>query len=63
MTDNNKYDVITLVELIESKPCLWDKTSEDNKNKVIRERSWQEVFEYLEDGYMQMSQQEKRKTG
>lgn len=58
-----KYDVVTLIELVESKPCLWDKTSENNKNKILRDKSWQEIFQYLEDGYEQLSQAEKKKTG
>lgn len=58
-----KYDLVTLIELVESKPCLWDKTNENNKNKVLRDKSWQEIFRYLDDGYEQQNQQEKKKTG
>jgi hypothetical protein len=29
-----KYDVVTLIELVKSKPALWDKTN-DNKNKIL----------------------------
>lgn len=60
---NFKYDIVTLIELVESKPCLWDKTNENNKNKILRENSWQEIFQYLEDGYEQLSAAEKKKTG
>ena len=31
------YDVATLIELIESKPCLWDKTS--YKDKIEKSKS------------------------
>ncbi|XP_067636155.1 uncharacterized protein hng2 [Eurosta solidaginis] len=58
-----KYDIVTLIELIESKPCIWDKTNEYNKNKNQREKNWQEVFSFLEDGYEQLSLAEKKKTG
>lgn len=57
-----KYDIVTLIELVESKPCIWDKTNENNKNKILREKSWQEIILYLEDGYEQLSQAEKKKT-
>lgn len=58
-----KYDVVTLVELVESNPCIWDKTNESYRNKILREKSWQEIYMYLEDGYDQLSQDEKKKTG
>lgn len=58
---NFKYDVVTLIELVESKPCLWDKTDENNKNKILR--GWQEIFQYLDDGYEQQTREEKKKTG
>lgn len=58
-----KYDTVTLIELVEAKPCLWDKTNENNKNKILREKSWQEIFRYLEDGFDELSQIEKKKTG
>lgn len=58
-----KYDIVTLIELIETKPCLWDKTNENSKNKILREQSWQEIFQYLENGYEQLSQREKKNTG
>lgn len=60
---NFKYDIVTLIEVVESKPCLWDKTNENNKNKILRENSWKEVFQFLEDGYEQLSAAEKKKTG
>jgi len=33
------YDVATLIELIESKPCLWDKTSDSYKDKTEKTKS------------------------
>ena len=27
---NFKYDIVTLIEIIESKPCIWDKTNENH---------------------------------
>lgn len=58
-----KYDIITLIELVESKPCLWDKTHEEYKNKILRDNNWREIYEYLEEGYEVLNQDEKKKTG
>ncbi|XP_045451867.1 uncharacterized protein LOC123660890 [Melitaea cinxia] len=60
---NFKYDLITLFELIEARPCLWNKNSEEFKNKSLREKSWQEIFSSLDDTYEEQSREEKKKTG
>jgi hypothetical protein len=36
--------VATLIELIESKPCLWDKTSDICKDKIEKSEAWREFF-------------------
>ena len=33
------YDVAKLIELIECKPCLWDKTSDSYKDKIEKSKS------------------------
>lgn len=58
-----KYDIVTLIELVEARPCLWDKTNEASKNKILRKKCWQEVFAFLETGYEEMSKVEKKNTG
>nr|CAH7729497.1 unnamed protein product [Callosobruchus chinensis] len=55
-----KYDIVTPIELVESRPCLWDKTNEETKNKILREKNWQEIFSFLEAGYEEMSKDEKK---
>ncbi|KAF9413711.1 hypothetical protein HW555_008157 [Spodoptera exigua] len=57
-----KYDIITLIEVVESKPCLRDKTHPEYKNKILRDNNWREVFEYLDEGYKVLNQHEKKKT-
>ena len=37
------YDVATFIELIESKPCLWDKTSVRYKDKIEKSKAWREI--------------------
>lgn len=58
-----KFDPFTLIELVELRPCLWDKTNAKYKNKILRDQSWQEIFKFLDDGYEELSKQEKKKTG
>jgi hypothetical protein len=37
------YDVATLIELIENKPCLWDETSYGYKDKIEKSKAWREI--------------------
>jgi hypothetical protein len=48
------YDVATLTELIESKPCLWDKTSDSYKDKIEKSKAWSEIRAFLEGDFHQM---------
>ena len=43
-----KYDVVTLIELVESRPCLWDKTADCFKDKIEKQKAWREVYVVLE---------------
>lgn len=51
MASNNKriklsFDPLDLIELIEQ-PCLWDKTSEEYKDRAKKGRAWKKVYQYL----------------
>ena len=48
------YDVATLIELIESKPYLWDKTSDSCKDKTEKSKAWREICAFLEGDFQQM---------
>jgi len=48
------YGVATLIVLIESKPCLWDKTSDSYKDKIEKSKAWREICPFLEDDFHQM---------
>ena len=41
-------DVATLIELIESKLCLWDKTSDSSKYKIEESKAWREIAHFWE---------------
>ncbi|GBN20637.1 hypothetical protein AVEN_216615-1 [Araneus ventricosus] len=58
-----KFDVTVLCELVEARPCLWDKRSTNYKNKMVRERSWEEIFTFLDDEYDAKTSSEKKETG
>ncbi|XP_037295191.1 uncharacterized protein LOC115455436 [Manduca sexta] len=58
-----KYDVISLIQSVRDRPCLWDKTLESYKDRVERRAAWEEIFNILDDGYEDMTPEEKRFTG
>ena len=44
----SKYDTVTVIELVESRPCLWDKTSEEEfKDRDLKNKLWLEVCFFL----------------
>lgn len=57
------YDVIELIDAIRERPCLWDKSIENYKDKVERRLSWEEIFSILEEKYDEMSLEDKRFVG
>lgn len=58
-----KYDVVTLIELIESKPCLWDKTADSFKDRVEKQNAWKEVYTFLEEDYLEKDKKDQQKIG
>ena len=55
------YDVAILIELIESKPCLWDKTSDSYKDKIENSKAWREICGFLERDFHEMDRKKQRK--
>jgi len=60
---SSKYDTVTLVELVESRPCLWDKTSEEFKDWELKSKLWLEVCSFLEPNFLQLDRKEQMKAG
>ncbi|XP_022836565.1 uncharacterized protein LOC111363928 [Spodoptera litura] len=58
-----KYDVISLIRYVKERPCLWDKTLENYKDRTERRSAWEEIFNLLDDSYEDMTPEEKRITG
>ncbi|CAB3254182.1 unnamed protein product [Arctia plantaginis] len=59
MAKKFKYDIYTLIEVIESKECLWDKTKEVSKDKILRRNAWRDVCAFLEPNFEDMDQKNK----
>lgn len=60
---SSKYDIVTLIELVESRPCLWDKTSEEFKDRELKSKLWLEVCSFLEPNFLQLDRKEQMKVG
>lgn len=63
MPKDFKYDVIQLIQCVRDRPCLWDKSLENYKDRVERRTAWEEIFCILDPAYEQMSMEDKRITG
>lgn len=57
------YDVPTLIELVESRPCLWDKTVNEYKDKHLKKKQWTEVYMYLEKKFEDKTPKEQLEIG
>ncbi|CAH1984152.1 unnamed protein product [Acanthoscelides obtectus] len=58
-----KYDVVTLIEAIENKPCLWDKTADCFKDKIEKEKAWKDVCAFFEEDFLEKDKKEQHKIG
>jgi len=54
---------VTLIELVESRPCLWDKTSEEFKDRELKSKLWLEMYSFLEPNFLQLDRKEQMKVG
>ncbi|XP_068624795.1 uncharacterized protein [Battus philenor] len=57
------YDVIRLIHCVRDRPCLWDKSLENYKDRIDRRAAWEEIFRIVDPTYDQMSPSKKRLTG
>ena len=57
-----KYDVITLIELVESRTCLWDKTADCFKDTTKKQKAWREVYVFLEEEFLDKDKKEQQNT-
>lgn len=57
------YDPLDLIELIGQRPCIWDKTCEDYKDRVKKLNAWSEVCNFLIDNYENLEERDKLIVG
>lgn len=58
-----KYNILTFIEVVESKPDLWDKNADCFKDKIEKEKAWKEVCTFFEEDFLQMDRMEQQKIG
>ena len=44
-----------LIHLIGERPALWDKTSEEYKDRSLKETSWREICTFVNENYERMT--------
>ena len=44
---------MTLIEVVESKPYLWDKRADCFKDKIEKQKAWKELYVFLEEDFQQ----------
>lgn len=59
----NLYDPVSLIELIEERPCIWDKTIDDYKDRVKKTKAWTEVYQFLIENFEDLRDEEKVEAG
>lgn len=47
MQDNSTVDIVQLIQTVESKPILYDKSQSDYSNVVLRDDTWTEIAKIL----------------
>ena len=55
------YDVATLIELIDNKPCIWNKITDSYKDKIENSKAWRELCAFLEGDFHQMDRKKQHK--
>jgi len=48
---------------VESRPCLWDTTSEEFKDRDLKSKLWLEMCSFLEPDVLQLGRKEQMKVG
>lgn len=59
----DEIEVDHLIALVEARPLLWDKSLADNKNRLLVNFAWREVWCYLHNNFEALSDLEKNEFG
>lgn len=57
------FQTIDLIEIIEFKKAIWDKSDETYKNKLLKEKQWKEVCSLLFQHFDEQNENERKITG
>ncbi|XP_063543193.1 uncharacterized protein LOC134751678 [Cydia strobilella] len=52
-----------LIELVQAHPCLWDRQALDYKDRLARDRAWEQIFEELDPQFKECSATTKHDIG
>ncbi|XP_063630647.1 uncharacterized protein LOC134801945 [Cydia splendana] len=52
-----------LIELVQARPCLWDRQAPDYKDRLARDRAWGQIFEELDPQFTEYSATSKQDIG
>ncbi|XP_063370582.1 uncharacterized protein LOC134658841 [Cydia amplana] len=52
-----------LIELVQARPCLWDRQAPDYKDRLARDRAWAQIFEELDPQFTEYSATSKQDIG
>uniref|UniRef100_A0A0P4WQG1 MADF domain-containing protein n=1 Tax=Scylla olivacea TaxID=85551 RepID=A0A0P4WQG1_SCYOL len=63
MANWNYHDTEVLISEIERRPCLWDPSAEDYKDKIKKTEAWVEVYTLLYPDYEEKKTEEKQQIG
>lgn len=56
-----RYDIITLIELIKNRPCIWDKTMDTFKDRSEKQKAWEEICAVLEKNFNKKDKHEQKR--
>ncbi|KAF6199464.1 hypothetical protein GE061_007490 [Apolygus lucorum] len=56
---SSSVDIETLINAIRERPCIWDKTRMDYKDRTKIANSWKEIFSLLHDEFYMLSENDK----
>ncbi|XP_023306653.2 uncharacterized protein LOC111688380 [Lucilia cuprina] len=60
MSKENNISVKFLIHLVGERPALWDKTSEEYKDRALKETSWREICTFVNENYERMQPKAKQ---
>ena len=56
---SQEFDIEHLIQEVQAKECLWDKSNENYKDRIMKRRCWSEICEALFIDFEDMTEEEK----